>query len=300
MDGLECHLIQPFRFQDTVHTLRNGILIRISIFGHTDLDAVFLQFGDILQAAVLTPPIRVVYQSSQSSCRIFGESHVQRPERPCRIQGVVQGISHDLMREGICDERQVEEVLRRPPHNFDIRDIADPYFIRPRGFHFTYQVGPLLHPVPRVGRHCPAAVTLHQHSAVAKKVEQSVSADIVTVFLQEYQQFSDPEPGQVLADKPHLVDNGRIVYFFNTGGVTLLPVSLAGEAEQSTKSVKAYFRMSLFEFFDCSASTFFDRSMPYSSLRILIITSKPSALILESFNASSSALILSWRSCTSS
>ena len=31
-----------------------------------------------------------------------------------------------------------------------------------------------------------------------------------------------------------------------------------GEAEQSTKSVKAYFRMSLFEFFDCSASTFFD------------------------------------------
>ncbi len=143
-------------------------------------------------------------------------------------------------------------------------------------------------------------MTLYQHPAVAKKIEQSVSADVVTVFLQEYQQFSAPEPGQVLADKPHLVDNGRIVYFFGTGGVALLPVSLAGEAEQSTKCIKAYFRVSFLEFFDCSASTFFDRSMPYSSLRILIITSKPSALILESFNASSSALILSWRSCTSS
>ena len=54
--GLECHVIQPFRFQDTIHSLRDGILIRISILGHADQDALFLQFGDILQAAVLTPP----------------------------------------------------------------------------------------------------------------------------------------------------------------------------------------------------------------------------------------------------
>ena len=120
------------------------------------------------------------------------------------------------------------------------------------------------------------------------------------VILQDYLQLPHTESGHVLTDKPHLADDGRVVYFFCIGGASLFPVPLAGVAEQSTKSLKAYFRVSSFEFLDCSASTFFDRSIPYSSLSILIITSKPSALMLESFNASSSALILSWSSCTSS
>ncbi len=143
-------------------------------------------------------------------------------------------------------------------------------------------------------------MSLYKHPAVTKKIEQSVSTYVVTVFLQEDLQFPDPEPGQVLADPPYLIDYGRIVYSLGTDGPAPFPVSLAGKAEQCTKSIKAYFRVSFLEFLDCSASTFFDRSIPYSSRRILIITSKPSALMLESFNASSSALILSWSNCTSS
>ena len=95
----------------------------------------------------------------------------------------------------------------------------------------------------------------------------------MAVFRQLDPELAHAQARHGLADQPHLADDGRAVDFFRACGVSLLPQALTGEAEQSTKSVKAYFRVTPFEFFDCPAPTFFDRSMPYSSFRMPIITS---------------------------
>ena len=86
-------------------------------------------------------------------------------------------------------------------------------------------------------------------------------------------EFAYTKTGHALTDQPDLTDDGRIVDFVCVSDLFLLPEALPGKAEQSTKSIKAYFRVTFFEFFDCSASTFFDRSMPYSAFKIPIITS---------------------------
>ena len=115
--------------------------------------------------------------------------------------------------------------------------------------------------------------TLHQHSAAAKEIEQPVTADAVTAIRQDNLQFPDAQTGKVLSDLLYFVDDCGVVDFLGQVAPALLPVPLTGEAEQSAKCLQGYFRVSPFEFADCPASTFFDRSIPYSSLRTRIMIS---------------------------
>ena len=95
----------------------------------------------------------------------------------------------------------------------------------------------------------------------------------MAVFRQNDLQFPDPETGHVLPDHLHFIDNGCVIDLLGISGLPLLPKSLTGKAEQPAESLQGYFRVSPFEFVDCPASAFFDRSIPYSSLRICIIIS---------------------------
>lgn len=112
-----------------------------------------------------------------------------------------------------------------------------------------------------------------QEPAFTQKIEQLVPAYIMAVFRELDLKFTHAQTGHVLPDQPDLTDDGGVVDLFRAGGMSLLPKPLSGNAEQSAKRIKAYLRVTPFELFDCSASTFFDRSMPYSSFRMAIITS---------------------------
>lgn len=79
--------------------------------------------------------------------------------------------------------------------------------------------------------------TFHKHAAFSENVKQTVTADIVALRLKNDLKLPHAKPGHILADKTHLVDDSRVVYFFGIGGPALFPVTLAGKAEQPTKSI---------------------------------------------------------------
>ena len=41
-------VVEPFRFQDAVRTLRDGVFIRVAILGHADPDPALLQHRHVL------------------------------------------------------------------------------------------------------------------------------------------------------------------------------------------------------------------------------------------------------------
>ena len=64
-------------FYCTINPFRDRVLVRITRSGHTDLDAITFQKPDILPAAVLYSPIRVMDQSCFCITAIL-QCHTQR------------------------------------------------------------------------------------------------------------------------------------------------------------------------------------------------------------------------------
>ena len=57
INGRNGHLVQPLSFYDTVGSLCNGILKRVSAFCHADADSPGREFLDIDKAAVLAASV---------------------------------------------------------------------------------------------------------------------------------------------------------------------------------------------------------------------------------------------------
>ena len=55
-------IINPFHLQYPINPLGNSVFQRVSIFGHTDLDAALVQYFDVLIAAILNASIRMMNQ----------------------------------------------------------------------------------------------------------------------------------------------------------------------------------------------------------------------------------------------
>ena len=102
LQGCQTDLIKPLGFEDTVDTLCNGVLIRITLIGHADLDVVLLKYVHVVPAAILAASVRVMDKSIKAISSIVGYRRLQGPERTFRVQGIVQRPTHNLMRIRIC------------------------------------------------------------------------------------------------------------------------------------------------------------------------------------------------------
>ena len=87
INGGNGHLVQPFTFDDTVSTLCNGILKRISTFSHTDADSSVLEFSDVSIAAVLDTSIRVMNKTASCLAVYCRKGHLERPHRIGCLEG---------------------------------------------------------------------------------------------------------------------------------------------------------------------------------------------------------------------
>lgn len=85
------------RFYYAINPFRYRILVWVTRGGHADLKAIAFQQPDILLAAVLYPPVRMVDQSRSAMAAII-QRHSQRPQRTFRIQGRMLMVPHDFFR----------------------------------------------------------------------------------------------------------------------------------------------------------------------------------------------------------
>jgi hypothetical protein len=82
-----------FRFYYAIDPFRHRVLVRVTRGGHTDLNAIAFQQPDILPAAVLYPPIRMMDQSCFRMTAIL-QRHAQRLQRTFRLQGGMNRVPH--------------------------------------------------------------------------------------------------------------------------------------------------------------------------------------------------------------
>ena len=75
--GSDSHLVQPFRLQDAVGSLRNGVFKRISALGHADAYTVLLELRYIRIATVLAAPVRVMDKAAGRLVIYRLQSHLQ-------------------------------------------------------------------------------------------------------------------------------------------------------------------------------------------------------------------------------
>lgn len=266
-------VIQPLCLKYPIYTLRYGILIWVSIFCHAYKYPIFQKPPHIVPAAVLAAPVGMMYQTFEcrpGSCR-YG--HHQRPQGPLRVEVVMHSIPDNLMSIGVGYQRQVHKLFPITACNLNVGDVADPYLVRAAWNNVLDKIGPLFQPMPGVGGEHAVTATLDKQPALSKDFEKPVPAYLMTVVCKDDLQLPAAQMWHVLTNKLDFADDGCVVYLLGITVTALFPKPLACKAEQSAKSLQAYFRVPLFEFFDCSASTFFDKSIPYSFFRISIITS---------------------------
>ena len=81
-------------------------------------------------------------------------------------------IAHDSPRKRVRDQREVQEARSRP----DVRDVADPYLLRPGNLHRPDQVRVLSVAVEAVGGPGEVLLSLHQHTRIPQDGEEPVPA----------------------------------------------------------------------------------------------------------------------------
>ena len=173
----ERHLVQPFRFQDSVCAFCNRILKRVATLRHADPDVVFLEIVHVFVAAVLAAPVAMVYQGVSLPGRHGGDSHAERFQRVSGLQRRAKRPAHDLVRVGVGQERQVAYALVR----LHVGDVRHPYLVRTVRDNPLYEVRVLSVVVLRVG--CPV-VTSPPHAyhevVLAQYLDERVTSRHVT------------------------------------------------------------------------------------------------------------------------
>ena len=140
--------VDDLGLEDAVHTLCDGVVGGFVVLRHADPDAVPLQFVRIGIAAVLHASVRVVDEPFQLVCRGLRDGHAEGRERVLRLQRPGQAPAHDLVRVGVRHQVQVAAAV----HKVDVRDVAHPELVRPRGHEAADEVPVLAVAVVRVRR----------------------------------------------------------------------------------------------------------------------------------------------------
>ena len=119
--GINGNMVQPFRFQDTVHPLGYSVLQRVAALRHADRDLAGAKFFHILGAAILHTTVRVVNQSLMPFRQDL-QGHFQSPQRVDGIQAPGHVPAHYLVGVHIRYQTQVAKT----PAKLHIRNIAYP------------------------------------------------------------------------------------------------------------------------------------------------------------------------------
>ena len=90
INGGNGHLVQPFTFDDTVGTLCNGILKRISTFSHTDADSSVLEFSDVSNDELRSLLDIKVYVEADADERILRRVIRDVKERGRDVEGIAK------------------------------------------------------------------------------------------------------------------------------------------------------------------------------------------------------------------
>lgn len=77
-NGRYLHPVEPFGLEYPVGTFGDGVFKRVAALGHAYHYVMFLEFGDVCGAAILTPAVGVVYKPGGGIIVNRLESHPQR------------------------------------------------------------------------------------------------------------------------------------------------------------------------------------------------------------------------------
>ena len=130
------HLVQPFALEDAVGAFGDCILERITALGHADAYAVFLEFGHIRVAAILTSAVGMVDETVSRPLVNRLQRHPESLQRVFRLQSRADGPANYLVGVGIRYKRKIAYALLR----LYVCYVAHPYRVRPVGDNILYEV----------------------------------------------------------------------------------------------------------------------------------------------------------------
>ena len=87
--------VEPLLFQDAVHALRDGVVIRRAVLRHACLYTLAGKRVDVLRAAVLAPAVRMVDQPLEAVVVHLAYRPVQGAQGASAVQRGVRVPSHD-------------------------------------------------------------------------------------------------------------------------------------------------------------------------------------------------------------
>jgi len=170
--------------------------------GHADRYALGLQYPDIVRAAVLDAPVRMVDQVVMGIHPVF-DGHPQGTDAGLRRGPVGEPIADDLPGVGIRDQAQVDPSMP----DAHIGDIAHPDLFGPVGMPALDQVWPFLEAVPGLRGNHIAFPGLHQKIVLPHQGKEGIPSQAQHGFAhlaeQDAPKFDTAHPVGVLADLAH-------------------------------------------------------------------------------------------------
>ena len=132
-------MVYPFRLEDAVHALGDGVVGGLVAFGHADPYVVPDEGVDIAVAGVLRAAVGVVYGGAEIAPSGRLDAHLQRLDGAFGLEGLGQAPADDGVREGVGEQVQVKHVALYP----DVGDVGHPYMVHMPHFQALHQVGVL-------------------------------------------------------------------------------------------------------------------------------------------------------------
>ena len=241
--AVEVLVIEPFAFQDSVHTLSYSVFSRIPALSHAYQYPVVLQQLYILLAAVLAAAVRVVDEAVEPAARI-ADGHPQCLHRVVAVQRRAERPAEDLLGVCVCNKMKV----RKAAVGVYVGYVPHPYLVGRRRDDTTYQIGPLPHPPAAVGGADTAALPVNLKMLSLQQVEEAVTpdgdADSWTA-VDEFPQFPAADPTHVLAVFLNEIQDNAVFGVFPIVVVELAVIGLPGPAKQCAELLQSALRSAL-------------------------------------------------------
>ena len=194
--GRTFHPVEPFLLYYAVYPLGHGVVRRFVVLGHAYAYACGAQLFRVFRAAVLRPPVGVVYESVHAETADSVDGLPQGGHGVGGLQRVGQPPAYYLVRKGVGEQVQVCHALVR----VHVRDIGHPQPVHALGAEVLDQVRVLAPRVVGACRMTPAAGLEHQPALVHEAVESVAPTHPPAIdVLQDEEQLVGAHAGSLAA-----------------------------------------------------------------------------------------------------